>query len=299
MLRIATSSAGHLLGNRGTSRREGRRLFTLIELLVVIAIIAILAAMLMPALQSAREQARQVSCKSNMKQIGLYVNMYANDMSGKPPAPLYGNELGFNYIPGRGTQYLFWDTNWDGTGTDVAVGLGNLYDAGHAEHGRIFYCPAKAGGEENGPDENPEGWGHLTDGNMSERPEITAAEDFSASEDDAQVAGSYYYRQFPNAAVTKQANVVTNWKSIHWFISNGYFMAAFDVNEVPDSMDGGNGGNADAPHVNLLFWDGSVSHVNLNNAAAFGGHGYGAPYTEVWHSDIVLNQTVADDLYGD
>jgi type II secretion system protein G len=62
-----------------------KRGFTLIELLVVIFVVATLMAILIPSLSRAREQAKIVVVNTELRQIGIALEMYYDDNGKYPP----------------------------------------------------------------------------------------------------------------------------------------------------------------------------------------------------------------------
>ncbi len=67
------------------------RAFTLVELLVAVGVIGILAALLFPVVNKARSQARKTTCLSNLRQVGLALNLYEQDWGQYAPQGWHDN----------------------------------------------------------------------------------------------------------------------------------------------------------------------------------------------------------------
>lgn len=118
-----------------------RRAFTLIELLVVIAIIAVLASLLFPVFTRAKGSARDTACLSNLRQLGMALQLYANDHDDTVVPAYYYTETG---------REVAWDFRFDGPGGAAEPGLLHAY----TRETRIHACPGFRG----------EVWGRPTTG---------------------------------------------------------------------------------------------------------------------------------------
>ena len=63
----------------------GRFAFTLVELLVVLAIVTVLAGLLLPVIGKAREAGRATACLSNLRQLGIALQLYVQDNNNHLP----------------------------------------------------------------------------------------------------------------------------------------------------------------------------------------------------------------------
>ncbi len=95
MARVARQARGKERATKSQQRASSKRL---LEILVVVAILAIVTALIFPVFARAREKARQTSCLSNVKQISVALQMYAQDYDGYLPSANEWQELVQPYL---------------------------------------------------------------------------------------------------------------------------------------------------------------------------------------------------------
>ena len=91
---------------------------------MVVAVLAILAALLLPALKNARRAAKRTACTSNLRQVGVALQMYANDHDGWLPLPTYW------WTDGGSGPLVRWDDR---------AGLGRLWPS-FLSSPEVFFC---------------------------------------------------------------------------------------------------------------------------------------------------------------
>lgn len=130
------------IGGGGVSQTIFRRIhraFTLVELLVVVGIIAVLIAILLPALSAARQQASFVACQSNLRQLGLCMQMYAQEFNDVLPCAPEKNL--YKTLP-DGSPYF--DGMTSGAGWLEALWMSGYIKTNPTENhsrGGFLFCP--------------------------------------------------------------------------------------------------------------------------------------------------------------
>ncbi len=215
-----------------------KRAFTLIELLVVIAIIAILAAILFPVFAQAREKARQISCLSNLQQIGTASQMYLQDYDETfyssqdviPGLSIFGPNIGM--MLNFGSQYL-------------------LYP--YTKNNQLFQCP---------DDNQADYWGRVSGWQPGSSNCVINGVNLCHT---ASQMGSYYYRYFLDIAPASNQSGWNGGAPINVKeASIGYPAQMFVYSDLWD-WHGGNYGMWNTPDTNM-------GHVHVFNAVFADGH---------------------------
>lgn len=135
-------SAG-LNARSGMSKHHGRicrRAFMLREMLAVVVTLALLAATVLPALFRSSERVLRARCVSNLRQVGVASQTYANEANDFMPICKFGHA--------NPTQYTYEAARAQGAAGQITQGymnLGLLVRNRHISDPQLLYCPAQRG----------------------------------------------------------------------------------------------------------------------------------------------------------
>lgn len=136
---------GIAAGLRGRSARA----FSLIDVIVSMAVVAVLVSLMMPSLTSVRETAHRVICRSNVRQVGIGLSLYAQDSADQIPASVYVRQGAPNPV-GEPAELMTLRLASGALGSGTGIGgrwdgLGLLYSGEYLAAPQIFYCPSHRG----------------------------------------------------------------------------------------------------------------------------------------------------------
>ena len=141
-------------------RPRFRPAFSMIDLLVSLAVIAALVAFMLPTLAMAREAANRIKCASNLRQVGVGLQMFVFDNRSRLPATTFIDptqptdhelhetvhlRLSADMIQQRSSTTARRSTPPRPMTMDRWDGLGWIYERDYISDPRIFYCPSHEG----------------------------------------------------------------------------------------------------------------------------------------------------------
>ena len=151
MLSRTNRSQARTVRDEGPSQ-VSRRGYSLIELLVVMSVVVILTGLLLPTLASVRDAANRVISKSNQRNIGQAISLYADSQKGELPESEALNDaenLDLGELMRAWTPSQLSDFNpnrkharWLSGGFD---GIGRLVQYQFIDEPSVFYSPGHTG----------------------------------------------------------------------------------------------------------------------------------------------------------
>lgn len=129
-----------LLGGTKHQARISRLAFTLRELLVVVLTLALLALTVLPALFRSSDRVLRAHCVTNLRQLGVALQTYANEANDFMPVCKYRDT--------NPTQYTYEVARAQGGVGQITEGymnLGLLTRTRHISEPQQLYCPAQRG----------------------------------------------------------------------------------------------------------------------------------------------------------